>query len=290
MLICVTDGEMMLLVFDVGNSNIVLGMFREDKLSYSWRVSTDQAKSSDEYVILINQLLEYYDLKPESVEDVIVSSVVPDLTYTLELAIRKLFRIYPLSMDSGTKTGMQIHYDNPKQVGADRIVNAVAAYEKYGGPLIVVDFGTATTFCAISAAGEYLGGTISPGIKISSDALFQKAAKLPRIDLVKPGRVICHNTVSSMQSGIIYGYVGLVEYVIDKMKKELSDEIQSITVVATGGLSTLIASETDAIDVIDKTITLDGLKIIYEKNKEGRTPESIRSEEMLPEKNLQLEA
>lgn len=279
----------MLLVFDVGNSNIVLGMFKEDKLAYSWRISTDQAKSSDEYVILINQLLHYYDLKPESVSDVIVSSVVPDITYTLELAIRKLFHLYPLSMDSGTKTGMEIQYDNPKQVGADRIVNAVAAFEKYGGPLIVVDFGTATTFCAISPTGAYLGGTISPGIKISSDALFQKAAKLPRIDLVKPGRVICHNTVTSMQAGILYGYVGLVEYIIDKMKNELKDGDEDIRVVATGGLSTLIASETTAIDIIDKTITLDGLKIIYERNKEGRTRESIQSEEMLPEKNIQLE-
>ncbi len=280
----------MLLVFDVGNSNIVLGMFNQEKLAYSWRISTDQAKSSDEYVILINQLLQYYDLKPESVDDVIVSSVVPDITYTMELAIRKLFNLFPLSMDSGTNTGMDIQYDNPKQVGADRIVNAVAAFEKYGGPLVVVDFGTATTFCAISAAGEYLGGTISPGIKISSDALFQKAAKLPRIDLVKPGRVICQNTVNSMQSGIIYGYVGLVEYIVDKMKSELKDGEKPIRVVATGGLSTLIASETDTIDIIDKTITLNGLKIIYERNKEGRTRESVRREAMLPEINIQLEA
>lgn len=264
----------MLLVFDVGNTNIVMGTFEEDKLTFSWRMSTDKDKSSDEYVVLINQMLQYQNIHQSQVEDVIVSSVVPDLMYSLEHAIRKLFNLMPLLVEPGIKTGMDVQYDNPKQVGADRIVNAVAALKKYGGPLIIVDFGTATTFCAISREGQYLGGTIAPGIKISSDALFQKAAKLPRIDLVKPGHVICKNTVSSMQSGIIYGYVGLVEHIAHKMKLELSpDDPSAVQVIATGGLSTLISSETTIIDLVDKTITLDGLKIIYDMNQESRNKE-----------------
>lgn len=261
----------MLLVFDVGNTNIVMGTFKDEKLAYSWRMATDKDKTSDEYVILINQMLEYYRIKPEEIRDVIVSSVVPDLMYTMEHAIRKLFNLMPLVVEPGIKTGMDIKYDNPRQVGADRIVNAVAAYRKYGGHLIVVDFGTATTFCAISVEGHYLGGTIAPGIRISSDALFEKAAKLPRIDLHKTGHVICKNTVTSMQAGIIYGYVGLVEYIIEKMKCELSPlDSDSVRVIATGGLSTLIATETSHINVVDKTITLEGLKIIYDLNSKGR--------------------
>ena len=180
----------MILVFDVGNTNIVLGLYKDDLLIDSWRIATDKDKSSDEYGILIHQLFQYSGRSPKEVKDVIVTSVVPNIMYSLENSIRKIFGIEPLVVGPGVRTGMDIKYDNPKQVGADRIVNAVAAYEKYGGPLIVVDFGTATTFCAISAKGEYLGGTIAPGIKISSDALFQRAAKLPRVELIKPGKVI----------------------------------------------------------------------------------------------------
>ena len=260
----------MLLVFDVGNTNIVMGSFDADKLMYDWRMSTDKDKTSDEYVVLIKQLLNYHNIQPSQIQDVIVSSVVPDLMYSLEHAIRKLFNLMPLLVETGINTGIDIQYDNPGQVGADRIVNAISGYHKYGGPLIIVDFGTATTFCAVSKSGDYLGGTIAPGIKISSDALFQKAAKLPRIDLVKPGHVICKNTVSSMQSGIIYGYVGLIEYIVKKMKDELSPVPEAVKVIATGGLSTLIASETEMIDIVDKTITLEGLKIIYDMNKDGR--------------------
>ncbi|SDK87993.1 type III pantothenate kinase [Natronincola ferrireducens] len=258
----------MILVFDVGNTNIVLGLYKDNDLIESWRIATDKDKSSDEYGILIHQLFQYSGRNLEDVEDVIMSSVVPNIMYSLEHSIRKVFNIEPLVVGPGVKTGMDIKYDNPKQVGADRIVNAVSAFEKYGGPLIIVDFGTATTFCAISPKGEYLGGTIAPGIKISSDALFQRAAKLPRVELVKPGKVICKNTVNSMQAGIIYGYVGLVEYIIKKMTRELKQ--QDVKVIATGGLSTLIASETKHIHIVDKTLTLDGLKIIYTRNKEER--------------------
>ncbi|NLM03602.1 MAG: type III pantothenate kinase [Clostridiales bacterium] len=255
----------MLLVFDAGNTNIVLGLYRQDELIESWRLATDEKKSSDEYAILIRQLLEFANIKLSDVTDAILSSVVPNITYSLEYSIRKLFYINPLVVGPGIKTGMDIKYDNPKQVGADRIVNGVAAYEKYGGPLIVVDFGTATTFCAISKNGEYLGGSIVPGIKISSDALFQRTARLPRVELIKPGKVICKDTVSSIQAGIIYGYVGIVEYIINRMKKELDNH--STKVIATGGMANMIASETEYIDTVDMTLTLEGLKIIYNRNK-----------------------
>jgi len=259
----------MLLVFDVGNTNIVLGIYAQDQLVDSWRIATDKEKTSDEYGMLINQLFQYAKRDINEIKDVIISSVVPNIMYSLEHTVRKFFNVEPLVVGPGIKTGMNIKYDNPKQVGADRIVNAVAAYEKYGGPLIIVDFGTATTFCAISEKGDYLGGTISPGIKIASDALFQRAAKLPRVELIKPGKVICKNTVNSIQSGVIYGYVGLVEYIIKKMMQELKGD--NIKVIATGGLSSLIASETDYIHVVDKLLTLDGLRIIYNRNLEERS-------------------
>lgn len=258
----------MILVVDVGNTNIVLGIYDGDTLVDSWRIATDKEKTSDEYGMLINQLFQYGKLEVENIKDVIISSVVPNIMYSLEHAVRKFFNIEPLLVGPGIKTGMNIKYDNPKQVGADRIVNAVAAFEKYGGPLIIVDFGTATTFCAISPSGDYLGGTIAPGIKIASEALFQRAAKLPRVELVKPGKVICKNTVNSIQSGVIYGYVGLVEYIIRKMIVELKSD--NVKVIATGGLSSLIASETDYIHVVDKLLTLDGLRIIYGRNLEER--------------------
>jgi len=191
--------------------------------------------------------------------------VVPPIMYSLEHAIRKYFKLEPMVVGPGIKTGINIKYENPREVGADRIINAVAALELYGGPLIIVDFGTATTFCAVSSKGEYLGGVICPGIKISAEALFQKTAKLPKIDLVKPETVIGRNTVSSMQSGIIYGYVGEVDYIVRRMKKEMKDD--NIKVIATGGLARLIASESETIDEINGLLTLEGLRIIYERNK-----------------------
>jgi len=199
------------------------------------------------------------------IEAVVIASVVPPIMYSLEHAIRKYFKLEPMVVGPGIKTGINIKYENPREVGADRIINAVAALELYGGPLIIVDFGTATTFCAVSSKGEYLGGVICPGIKISAEALFQKTAKLPKIDLVKPETVIGRNTVSSMQSGIIYGYVGEVDYIVRRMKKEMKDD--NIKVIATGGLARLIASESETIDEINGLLTLEGLRIIYERNK-----------------------
>ena len=256
----------MLLVFDVGNTNMVLGIYKDNELIKDWRINTDKEKTSDEYGILISSLFKYEGIEMSEIKDVIISSVVPNVMHSLENFCIKYCNKQPLIVGPGIKTGLNIKYDNPKQVGADRIVNAVAGIEKYGYPLILVDFGTATTFCAISEKGEYLGGTIAPGIKISSEALFQRASKLPRVELLKPGTTICKSTVTAMQSGIIYGYVGLVDKIISMMKDELNCE--GIRVVATGGLANLIASETDSIDNVDKFLTLEGLKVIYEKNKE----------------------
>lgn len=255
----------MILVFDVGNTNIVLGIYEGNKLLEFWRIATDMQKTADEYGILIKQLFVHESYKPEGVEAVVISSVVPTIMYTLEHMTRKYFNKEALVVGPGVKTGMNIKYDNPKEVGADRIVNAVAGYELYGGPLIIVDFGTATTYCAISKNGEYLGGAISPGVRISMDALYQRTAKLPRVELVKPETVICKNTVNSIQSGVFHGYVGQVEYIVRKMKKELGAE--NVKVIATGGLSKLIASETESIDVVNGLLTLEGLRIIYERNK-----------------------
>ena len=256
----------MLLVFDVGNTNMVLGIYEGKELKNYWRISTDKAKTSDEYGMLINNLFQYDNVDKDLIKDIIISSVVPNVMHSLENFCIKYFNKQPLIVGPGIKTGLNIKYDNPKQVGADRIVNAVAAIEKYKSPMIIIDFGTATTFCAISEHGEYLGGTIAPGIKISSEALFQRASKLPRVELVKPGSTICKNTVSAMQSGIIYGYVGLVDKIVDMMKKELNQE--NVKVIATGGLANLIATETESIDSVDRFLTLDGLRLIYDKNKE----------------------
>ena len=255
----------MLLVFDVGNTNMVIGIYKDKSLVKDWRICTDIHKTSDEYGMLIGNLLAHNNIDIKSIDDVIISSVVPNVMHALENFCIKYCEKKPMIVGPGIKTGLNIKYDNPKQVGADRIVNAVAAIEKYGSPLIVVDFGTATTFCAISDKAEYLGGTICPGLKISSEALFNGAAKLPRVELIKPGKTICKATVEAMQSGIIYGYVGQVEKIISMMKKELGRE--DIKVVATGGLSSLIHSETDSIDHIDKFLTLEGLRLIHLKNK-----------------------
>lgn len=255
----------MILVMDVGNSNIVLGVYQGKKLLYHWRMGTDREKTSDEFGMFIVSLFNNEKIGIHEIEAVVIASVVPPIMYSLEHAIKKYFKIEPIVIGPGLKTGINIKYENPREVGADRIVNAVSAYELYGGPLIIVDFGTATTFCAISSKGEYLGGVICPGVKISAEALFQKAAKLPRIELAKPDTVIGRNTVVSMQSGIVYGYVGQVDYIVNRMKKEMKEE--NIKVVATGGLARLIATESTTINEINGLLTLEGLRIIYEKNR-----------------------
>lgn len=259
----------MILLIDVGNTNIVLGVHNKSKYIASWRISTDANKTSDEYSIQVMQLFSQANLNPLEVDGVIISSVVPNIMHSLENMIRKCFKKEPIIVGPGIKTGLNIKYDNPKEVGADRIVNAVAAFEKYKRSLIIIDFGTATTFCAITENGNYLGGNICPGVKIASEALFERAAKLPRIELEKPKSLICRNTISSMQAGIIYGYIGQVEYIVRKMKEEMIKlGEQEPFVLATGGLGKLIFSETDVIDDIDNNLTLEGLMLLYEKNKE----------------------
>lgn len=254
----------MILVMDVGNTNIVLGIYDDKNLRVHWRVSTDRQKTVDEYGVLLHNLFSYIGMSREEINAIVISSVVPPLMPTLEKMCRKYFGLKPLVIGPGIKTGLKIRYENPREVGADRIVNAVAVNELYGGPAIIVDFGTATTFCALAANGEYLGGAITPGIGISTEALFQRAAKLPRIELIKPLSVIGRNTVSSMQSGIIYGYIGQIDGIVERMKKEMNEP--KALVVATGGLAELLKDDTKTIDQVDPFLTLEGLRIIYEKN------------------------
>jgi type III pantothenate kinase len=259
----------MILVMDAGNTNIVIGVYRHDTLIADWRLSTDLKRTSDEYGALITQLFERNGLDRSEVKGVIISSVVPSIMYSIENMVKKYFNTKAVVVGPGVKTGINIKYDNPREVGADRIVNAVAALEKYKRTMIIIDFGTATTFCAVTAKGNYLGGAICPGIKISAEALFKRAAKLPRIELIKTPTVICSNTVSSMQAGVVYGYIGQVDYIVRKFKDELigMGEEEPL-VVATGGMANMIKEGSKQIDVIDPYLTLKGLKTIYEKNKE----------------------
>lgn len=258
----------MLLVFDVGNTNIVAGVYEGKKLMADWRLSTGESRTADEFGIIIIDLFKRSELDYKKVEAVIVSSVVPNIMYSLEHGIRKYFKLMPIIVGPGVKTGINIKYDNPREVGADRIVNAVAAIETYKRSMIIIDMGTATTFCAVGEKGDYYGGAIVPGMKISAESLFAKAAKLPRIDIVKPQNVICKNTIQSMQSGIVYGYIGQVDYIVGRMKEEMKDLGEKEPyVVATGGLAKLIASESTTIDEVHPYLTLEGLRIIYEKNR-----------------------
>lgn len=254
----------MLLAVDIGNSNICLGVYDDKQLLNSWRLSTDRHKTVDEYGMILRQLFGMHDLKVSDIEAVAISSVVPPVTPVWEDTSRKYVRCSPLVIGPGVRTGMDLKYENPRDVGADRIVGAVAAYELYGGPCIVVDFGTATTFDAISANGQYLGGAIAPGIGISLEALFQRAAKLPRIELAAPKNVIGRNTVQAMQAGVVYGFAGQVEYIVNKIKAELGAKP---FVVATGGLAPLIAAETPSIDKVDPLLVLEGIRIVWERNR-----------------------
>lgn len=254
----------MLLVIDVGNSNIVLGIFSDEKLVRHWRISTDKSRTSDEYGIMLHSLFSLADLSLSRIKAIIISSVVPPLTGVLEALCRDFFSLPPYVVGPGIKTGMQIQYDNPREVGADRIVNAVAGFEKHHCPLIIVDFGTATTFDYVNVRGDYCGGAIAPGLAISLEALFQRASKLPRVDICRPPQAIAKNTVNSMQSGIFYGYVGLVDGIVGRLQQESHEQCR---VIATGGLAGLIAPESKTIDEVDAFLTLDGLRILYERNR-----------------------
>jgi len=253
----------MLLVIDVGNTNTVLGLYQGEELLRSWRVTTDKSRTVDEYAMLIHDLFRHAELDFCRIDDVIVSCVVPPMLTTVEGLCRDYFKRKPLVVGPGIKTGMPILYDNPREVGADRIVNAVAAFEKYKRNLIVVDFGTATTFDYVSAQGEYLGGAIAPGVGISFEALFQRASRLPRVEFSRPPQIIAKNTVHSMQAGIFYGYVGLVDGIVARMKQEAREEP---LVVATGGLAGQIAPAAQSIDEVDSNLTLEGLRILYQRN------------------------
>ncbi len=248
---------------DVGNTNIVLGIYQDKNLLHHWRIGTNRTATADEYGILICSFFSHARIDISDIEGVIISSVVPPLNRTMESLCVKYLNKKPFIVGPGIKTGLNVKYENPREVGADRIVNAVAAIELYGPPLIVVDFGTATTFDFIDAQGQYIGGAIAPGIGISTEALHQKAAKLPKIELVRPKTVIGRNTVSSMQAGIICGFAGQVDGIVEKMRKESNTNAK---VVATGGLAELIAGESAAIEIVNPLLTLQGLRIIYERN------------------------
>jgi type III pantothenate kinase len=257
----------MLLALDIGNTNIVVGVFTGDQLVHSWRLSTLRQRTADEMGMWALQLFQHGRLDPSQVDGVVLASVVPTLTWpTVEMS-RRYFGREPLVVDARIETGMPVLYDNPSEVGADRIVNGVGAYERYGRaerrPLIVVDFGTATTFDAITARGEYLGGVICPGVNISADALFQRAARLPRVDVRRPDAVIGRTTVGSMQSGLFWGYIGLVEGIVARMRGELGN---TTACIATGGLAEMIAPDSSAIDIVDRDLTLDGLRLIWSRN------------------------
>jgi type III pantothenate kinase len=266
----------MLLTIDVGNSNTVLGVFRGEELIANWRLTTARQQTVDEYGVLTRNLLGYAGIEPAGIGGVIVSSVVPPVNWTLAEMARLYLGRKALFVEPGVKTGMAILVDNPQEVGADRIVNGVAAFHKYGGPCIVVDFGTAITFDVISAKGEYLGGVIAPGLGISSEALFSRAAKLPRVEIKDPGKVVGTNTVSNMQAGLYYGALDMMDGIIARMKAELGGEIK---VIATGGQANLVARGSKHIEHTDEFLTLTGLRLIWEKNQSGERSASLASED-----------
>jgi type III pantothenate kinase len=254
----------MLLTIDIGNSNITFGLYNgANELQYHWRIKTDHGRLPDEYGIIILGLMRHDGLKFENITGVVMASVVPPLTQVFVRMVERYIKQTPLVVEAGVKTGVPIRYDSPRDVGADRICDAVGAFKLYGGPACVVDFGTATTFNAISAKGEYLGGAIAPGIGIAAEALFSRTSKLPRVDLTRPPRAIGTNTVHAMQSGLIFGYVSIVEGMVARFKKELGDDTR---VIGTGGLVRVIGPETSVIDIVNPWLTLEGLRIIWEMN------------------------
>jgi type III pantothenate kinase len=256
----------MLLVIDVGNTNTSLGVYSDERLVTHWRLTTARARTVDEYGVHARNLVELAGIDYRAIKAVAIASVVPPLNYTLKRMSEVYFNHSPLLIDHTTETGLEILYDPPSDVGADRIVDAVAAIHKYGAPCLIVDFGTATTFDAINAEGQYLGGVITPGITISADALFDRAARLPRVEIKRPASVIGSSTVGSMQSGLYYGYVGLVDGILKRMREELG---AGARVIATGGLAPLIATGSELIETVDDTLTLEGLRLIYERQVTG---------------------
>ena len=254
----------MILTLDIGNTNIKTALFEGMEMRQYWRISTDRQRSSDELGLLLMNLLQYNHIDRGQIDGIMMSSVVPQINFTVEHMCRNYFGIEPMKIEPGVRTGINIKYENPRELGSDRIANAVAAYELYGGPCITIDFGTATSFGVISERGEFLGGAICPGLKLAADALTERAAKLPRFELTKPESVIGRNTVTNMQAGIVYGYIGQVNYLIERMKKELN--APHAKVIATGGLAVLVAEESNVIDVMDGLLTLKGLCLIHAKN------------------------
>jgi type III pantothenate kinase len=265
LVIILEERKAMLLAVDIGNTTVAVGVFEGKELRRDWKVRTDREKTADEYGIVLLELLRASGLEPASITDMIISSVVPPLTPVFQALSRDMFGLKALVVGPGLRTGMPILYENPFEVGADRVVASVAAFEKHGGPSIVVDFGTATTFDVITEKGEYLGGAIAPGIRISAEALYLKTAKLPRIEIAKPRKAIGRTTVTSMQSGLYFGYIGLVANIITELKKELGQETK---VISTGGFAALIVPEVKAIDCHEPDLVLEGLRIIYDRNRE----------------------
>lgn len=258
----------MLMAIDVGNTNITVGVFHEDKLIGTFRLTTGMTRTSDEYGTAIGEILKYNDISAEEIQDVIIASVVPKVMHSLVSGIIKYFSVQPILVEPGVRTGVKIMTENPRQIGADRIVDAAGAYELYGGPIIVIDFGTATTYDLINEEGAFVSGVTAPGIRTSAEALWAKAAKLPEIEIRKPEHILAKETISSMQAGLVYGQIGQTEYIVQHMIEESG--YTNVKVVATGGLGSLISKETDCIQIYNPNLTLEGMRFIHHKEMERR--------------------